>query len=48
MVKELITDGAGLLGLGMLFYGLYQLFPWLAYSVTGVLLIVFAVLAGRK
>ncbi len=47
MVKELFVDLVGVSGLALLFYGLYQLYPWLAFSVTGVLLIVFAVFASK-
>lgn len=47
MLKELFVDLVGVSGLAMLFYGLHHLYPWLAFSVTGVLLIVFAVLASK-
>ena len=39
-----IRDALFLVGLGLLAYGLYQFAPWLAYSVTGALLMALAVL----
>ncbi len=45
MVKELLTDLIGLTGLGIMAYGLHQLAPWLAYTVTGVLLITYSIKA---
>lgn len=47
MLKELFVDLVGVSGLAMLFHGLHQLYPWLAFSVTGILLIVFAIFASK-
>lgn len=47
IIKELFVDLVGVAGMGFLFYGLHMLFPWLAFSVVGVLMIVFAVVASR-
>jgi len=43
-----IRDIFALSGLVSLFYGLYLLRPWLAFSVCGVILIAFGFLMGGK
>lgn len=48
MVKSLVIDLVGLIGLVLLGYGLYLQAPWLAFSVTGSLMIIFSVYAGRN
>ncbi len=45
MVKELITDLIGLTGVAVMAYGLHQLAPWLAYTVTGGLMLIYSIKA---
>lgn len=47
IIRELVIDLIGVLGVALLFYGLHLLLPCLAYSVVGCLMIVFAYLASR-
>jgi len=43
-----LSDIVGLFGLGMVFYGLYQWRPFLAYIVVGSVIFVISALAGAK
>lgn len=45
MVKELLIDLIGLAGLAIMAYGLHQLAPWLSYTVTGGLLVIYSIKA---
>jgi hypothetical protein len=43
MPSGLFTDFLILAGLGMLFYGLHLVAPWLAYAVIGTLVLIIGV-----
>lgn len=47
-MRQAIADLIGVTGLGLIGYGLYQFLPWVAYTVVGALLIIFACLASRQ
>lgn len=47
MRKDLFTDLVILSGLGMIFYGLYMHWPWLAFVVVGVVVLVFGLVMIR-
>lgn len=43
-----LADALILVGLGSLFFGLFQLAPWLAWSVCGVVLLGLGVAMARQ
>ena len=47
MVREIIIDVVGVVGLSMLGYGLYQFMPWVAWSVVGALMVTYSVRASK-